>query len=65
MAETEPQWCTIVELKYFLGLTDEEAAEAMNLKLRTMQRMWKDARHWLFERVECADAGGNAKHTGA
>jgi RNA polymerase sigma factor (TIGR02999 family) len=58
LAESEPQWCTLVELKYFLGLTDEEAAEAMNLSLRTMQRMWSDARQWLFERVESANAGG-------
>jgi len=38
-----------VEVKYFLGLTDEEAADALGLKVRTMQRMWLDARSWLFE----------------
>lgn len=34
----------LVEMKFFLGLTDEEAAEAMGVKLRTMQRSWSDAR---------------------
>ena len=52
LAETKPEWCGIVEVKYFLGLTDEEAADALGLKLRTMQRMWLDARQWLFEHAE-------------
>ena len=60
LANIEPEWCTLVELKYFLGLTDDEAAEAMGLKLRSMQRMWKDARQWLFERMESGHARGAA-----
>jgi RNA polymerase sigma factor (TIGR02999 family) len=47
-----PEWCHIVEIKYFLGLTDEEAAEALGMKLRTLQRGWRGARQWLFERLE-------------
>ena len=57
LAETNPEWCQLVEVKYFLGLTDEEAADALGMKLRSMQRMWRDARQWLFERKEF----GNAK----
>ena len=57
LAESKPEWCTVVEVKYFLGLTDEEAAETLGLKLRTMQRMWLDARQWLFEHLESRDAG--------
>jgi RNA polymerase sigma factor (TIGR02999 family) len=56
LAETHPDWSTLVEMKYFLGLTDEEAASAMGLKLRTMQRMWRDARQWLFVRMESGRA---------
>ena len=56
LAETKPEWCTLVEVKYFLGLTDEEAADALGMKLRTMQRMWRDARQWLFERMESDNA---------
>jgi len=55
LAKSQPEWSMLVEMKYFLGLTDEEAAEAMGVKLRTMQRMWRDARKWLFARVEFAD----------
>ena len=58
LEKIRPEWCTVVELKYFLGLTDEEAAEALGLKLRTMQRMWMDARRWLFERLDPGNARG-------
>ena len=53
---TQPEWCQIVEIKYFLGLTDEEAADALGMKLRSLQRSWRDARQWLFERLESCDA---------
>jgi len=56
LADTRPEWCMVIEVKYFLGLTDEEAAEALGLKLRTLQRTWRDARQWLFEQME----GGHA-----
>ena len=53
--ETEnPAWCRLVELKFFLGLTDEEVSNVLGIKLRSMQRMWRDARRWLFERMEPA-----------
>ncbi len=46
-----PQRRAVVELKFFLGLTDSEAAEALNLSLHTLQREWYRARKWLFERL--------------
>jgi len=52
LGEVNPEWYMVVEMKYFLGLTDVEAAKAMGINLRTMQRMWSDARHWLFSRIE-------------
>ena len=56
LAEIRPDWCRLVELKYFLGLDDEETAHVLGLKLRTMQRQWRDARQWLFERMEAQHA---------
>jgi len=44
--------CAIVELKFFLSMTDEEAADALQLPLRTAQRRWLEARRWLFERLD-------------
>jgi RNA polymerase sigma factor (TIGR02999 family) len=55
LEKENPAWCNLVELKFFLGLTDEEAAEVLGIKLRTMQRMWHEARRWLFERMDRAD----------
>lgn len=52
LAQTKPELCRIVEVKYFLGLTDEEAADALGMKLRTLQRNWLDARQWLFAQAE-------------
>jgi len=60
LAATKPEWCTLVEVKYFLGLTDEEAADALGMKLRTMQRMWLEARKWLFDRMEPGSASQSA-----
>ncbi|HET8547339.1 MAG TPA: ECF-type sigma factor, partial [Bryobacteraceae bacterium] len=34
LEQSHADWCAIVELKYFLGLTDEEAADALHLPLR-------------------------------
>jgi len=41
----------VVELKFFLGMTDAEAAEELHLSLHTLQREWYRARRWLFERL--------------
>jgi RNA polymerase sigma factor (TIGR02999 family) len=60
LAETKPEWCRLAEVKYFLGLTDEEAADALGIKLRTMQRMWLDARQWLYAQTEAGDAKQSA-----
>lgn len=51
LGKESPQRRSVVELKYFLGLTDAEAAEALNLSLHTLQREWYRARRWLFERL--------------
>jgi RNA polymerase sigma factor (TIGR02999 family) len=46
----------VVELKFFLGMTDDEAAAALEMTLHTFQREWYRARRWLFERLG-AEAG--------
>lgn len=50
LARQYPDWCTVVEMKHFLGFTDEEVARELSLPTRTVQRIWHDAREWLFER---------------
>jgi RNA polymerase sigma factor (TIGR02999 family) len=41
----------VFECRYFAGLSDEEAAETLELSLRTVQRDWHDARTWLATRL--------------
>jgi len=60
LAGTHPEWCRLVEVKFFLGLTDEEAADALGMKLRSMQRMWLDARRYLFQLVGSGNAQSSA-----
>jgi DNA-directed RNA polymerase specialized sigma24 family protein len=52
LAKKSQQQRAVVELKFFLGLTDDEAAGALNLTLHTLQREWSRARRWLFERLK-------------
>lgn len=52
LESSHPDWCTIVELKFFVGFSDEETAEALGIPVRTMQRKFGDARRWLFENLE-------------
>lgn len=46
-----PSRRALVELKFFLGSTDQETADALDITLHTMQREWYRARRWLFERL--------------
>jgi RNA polymerase sigma factor (TIGR02999 family) len=54
LGKANPDWGKLIELKYSLGLNDQETAEAMQIKLRTMQRICSDARQWLSERAGVA-----------
>jgi RNA polymerase sigma factor (TIGR02999 family) len=47
LAEFDPQQARVVELRYFAGLTVEEAAEAMGISPRTVKRDWAIANAWL------------------
>jgi DNA-directed RNA polymerase specialized sigma24 family protein len=46
----------VVEMKHFLGFTDDEVAQETGFPLRTAQRMWLDARKWLSERMDPPNA---------
>jgi DNA-directed RNA polymerase specialized sigma24 family protein len=55
LAIQDSEACSIVELKYFLGLSDEETAEILGVNVRTLQRHWQDARRWLYVRLRGAE----------
>lgn len=41
----------IVELRYFGGYKDNEAAESLGISVPTVRRDWEFARSWLFDRM--------------
>jgi RNA polymerase sigma factor (TIGR02999 family) len=47
LAALDPQQAKIVELRYFGGLTVEEAADALEISPATVKRHWTIARAWL------------------
>lgn len=42
----------LVKLRYFVGLTLPEAAEALNISPRTADRLWAYARSWLRQELQ-------------
>lgn len=48
LAKFDEQKSRLVELRYFGGLTSEEAAEVLGISPRTANREWEMARLWLF-----------------
>jgi RNA polymerase sigma factor (TIGR02999 family) len=43
----DPQKARVVELRFFVGLSTEETAEALGVSVRTVNREWTVARAWL------------------
>jgi RNA polymerase sigma factor (TIGR02999 family) len=48
LTETDEQAATLVKLRYFIGLTVEESAQALGLSTRSTERLWTWAKAWLF-----------------
>jgi RNA polymerase sigma-70 factor, ECF subfamily len=55
----DPRQAQIVELRFFVGLSVEETAEALSISARTVQRDWNVARAWL--RGELTERGARPK----
>jgi RNA polymerase sigma factor (TIGR02999 family) len=53
----DPEAAEIVRLRFFVGLTMDQAAEVMELPLRSLERLWAYARTWLYEKLH--DPGTN------
>jgi len=47
----DPAKAELVKLKFFVGLTDREAAEILGLSERTIERHCAYAQAWLFDRI--------------
>jgi RNA polymerase sigma factor (TIGR02999 family) len=47
----DPQAAALVKLRYFAGMSHQEAAEAIGIGRRAADRLWALARAWLYERL--------------
>ena len=50
--EVDPQKAELVKLRYFAGLTEQNAAEALGISRATASRYWTFARAWLIQAME-------------
>ena len=48
----DQQKAELVKLRYFVGLTTEEAAGVLGISVPTADRWWNFSRAWLFEEIE-------------
>jgi len=51
LAETDPEKVELVTLRYFAGLTLEQAAEVLGVSPTTAKRHWAYARAWLYKTI--------------
>ena len=51
LAKQDPAAANLVKLRYFVGMTMDEAAITMGLSLRNTERTWTYARAWLRRQI--------------
>jgi len=51
LAQEDPAAAELVKLRYFVGMTMEEAATALELAKRTAENLWTYARVWLHREI--------------
>jgi RNA polymerase sigma factor (TIGR02999 family) len=56
LAAIQPLEAELVKLRYFVGLTHDETAEALGISVRTAKYYWAHARAWLFREITEAAA---------
>ena len=59
LAEWAPRKATVVELRFFGGLSVEETAEVLQVAPITVMREWKTAKAWLYRELAGETANGS------
>jgi RNA polymerase sigma factor (TIGR02999 family) len=57
LAALDARQARVVELRFFGGLTAEEAAEVLGVSVATVKRDWVSARLWLYEQLVSVGRG--------
>jgi RNA polymerase sigma factor (TIGR02999 family) len=51
LAAEEPQAAELIKLRFFVGMSYEEAAQSLDMSVRTAKRYWTFARAWLYNEL--------------
>ena len=52
LAAEDPQKAELTKLRYFVGMTFEEAAQVLGISVATAKRHWAYARAWLYHEIQ-------------
>jgi RNA polymerase sigma factor (TIGR02999 family) len=55
LKKVDPTAAELVELRYFVGLTQRQAAESLGISTRAADRVWAYAKAWLYDHIRGAD----------
>jgi RNA polymerase sigma factor (TIGR02999 family) len=55
-AERDPTGAELIKLRFFVGLTNPQAAAVLNIAERTAERTWAFARAWLLKELQKSSA---------
>lgn len=51
LSTLDPRAAQVIELRFFGGLTEKEAAEVLGISIATLKRDWEAGRAWLVDRL--------------
>ena len=52
LAKEHPVQAEVVKLRYFVGMTNEETAQALDISVATVKNYWTFARIWIFNAIK-------------
>ena len=52
LEKINPRGCKVVELRYFGGMNNKEAAEVLRISETTVERDWRLAKAWLYRELQ-------------
>jgi RNA polymerase sigma factor (TIGR02999 family) len=58
LANLDLQAAELVQLRFFAGLTQQQAADTLGISRRTADRTWAYARAWLFQQIAGDEKAG-------
>jgi RNA polymerase sigma factor (TIGR02999 family) len=53
LATFDERQSKIVELRFFAGMSEDEAGNVLGISTRTVKRDWRVAKAWLFKELSC------------